>query len=155
MRRVATDEVDRWASPAAEKRPLSEALGAAHVAVNYYELEPGDSFGFGYHRHPEQEEVFVVTEGTVTFETEAGDREVSAGEAVRFVPGEWQRGTNRGDERVVALALGAPAESSAVEIRRDCPDCGGRTPAEVARADDGEGLVTVCEDCEAVTGEFS
>jgi len=155
MQRAAIDAVDRWVSPAAEKRPLGEAVGAEHVAVNYYELAAGDSFGFGYHRHPDQEEAFVVLEGTVTFETEAGDREVGAGEAARFAPGEWQRGTNEGDRRVVALALGAPAEAGAAEIRRDCPDCGERTPASVERADDGPGLVTVCGDCGGVTGEFS
>jgi uncharacterized cupin superfamily protein len=155
MERVVADEVDSWLSPAAEKRPLGEALGAEEMAVNYYELDEGDSFGFGYHRHPGQEEVFYVMAGTATFETEDGDIEVGAGEAIRFAPGEWQRGTNRGGERVRALALGAPADSGDADIRRDCPDCGERTPASVERAPDGEGLVTVCGDCGAETGRFA
>ncbi len=54
--------------------------------------------------------MFLVQSGTATFETEDGDVRVGAGEASRFAPGEWQRGHNEGDERVVALALGAPQE---------------------------------------------
>jgi len=53
--------------------------------------------------------VFYVLSGTATFETEAGEVTVDAGEAIRFVPGEFQQGSNRGDERVVALAPGAPS----------------------------------------------
>ena len=155
MERVTTDDVDSWTSPAAAKRPLGRVLEAEEVAVNHYELEPGDAFGFGYHRHPDQEEVFYVIEGEATFETEDGDVSVGAGEAVRFAPGEWQLGRNEGDERVVALALGAPADASSADIRRECPDCGERTPTQVARADDGSGLVTVCQECDAVTGQFS
>lgn len=155
MERVNADDVDSWASPAAAKRPLGRALDAEKVAVNHYELEPGDAFGFGYHRHPDQEELFYVIEGEATFETEGDDVTVGAGEAVRFAPGEWQLGHNEGDGRVVALALGAPADTSAADIRRECPDCGGRTPTAVERADEGSGLVTVCQECDAVTGQFS
>jgi len=78
------------------------------MALNYYELAPGDSFAYGYHRHERQEELFLVQQGAATFETEAGDVVVEAGEVVRFVPGEFQRGVNEGEERVVAFALGAP-----------------------------------------------
>jgi uncharacterized cupin superfamily protein len=155
MERVTATDVDSWVSPAAAKRPLGRALGTGEVALNHYELEPGDAFGFGYHRHPDQEEVFYVLEGEATFETEDGDVTVGAGEAVRFAPGEWQLGHNGTDERVVALALGAPADTSAADIHRECPDCGERTPTEVERADDGAGLVTVCQECTAVTGTFS
>jgi uncharacterized cupin superfamily protein len=155
MERVNAGDVDSWTSPAAAKRPLGRALGAEEVALNHYELEPGDAFGFGYHRHPDQEELFYILEGEATFETEDGDVTVGAGEAVRFAPGEWQLGRNEGEERVVALALGAPAADSGAEIRRECPECGERTPTEIERADEGAGLVTVCQECDAVTGRFS
>ncbi len=79
---------------------------------------------------------------------------VESGELVRFAPGEYQRGVNRGDERVVALALGAPRESGALDLQRDCENCGERTPNSIERAPDGEALVTVCEDCGAETGRF-
>ena len=142
MERVRIDDVSSYAGPADVKRPLTDALGAENVAVNYYELAPGDSFAFGYHAHEDQEEVFYVQSGTVTFETEAGDVGVAGGEAVRFGPGEFQRGVNESDERVVALALGAPRDSELTELRRNCEACGERTPNEIAAADDRDALLT-------------
>jgi uncharacterized cupin superfamily protein len=153
MDRVSVDDIDRRMGPAADKRALSAALGTTDLALNYYELAPGDSFAFGYHRHPDQEELFYVVEGTATFETEDGTVAVEAGEALRFAPGEWQRGHNRGDERVIALAMGAPRDTQ-TEMLRECPDCGGRTENTVEMAEDREALVTRCLDCGAETGRF-
>jgi len=127
-------------------------VGADEVALNYYELASGDSFAYGYHRHERQEELFVVQQGTVTFETESGDRAVEAGEVVRFAPGEFQRGVNEGEERVVAFALGAPRDPGDTEIRRHCDDCGERTGHTVERAD--AGTLARCLECESVTGRF-
>jgi mannose-6-phosphate isomerase-like protein (cupin superfamily) len=155
MDRVSIADVDRRMGPAADKRALASALDAERLALNYYELEPGDSFGFGYHRHPDQEEVFYVVEGTATFETEDGDVAVSAGEAVRFAPGEWQRGRNEGDETAVALAMGAPKSARETEMLRECPDCGGRTENTIEMTDDRDALVTKCLDCGAETGRFT
>ncbi len=154
MERVRVDDVDNRLGPAAEKRPLSRALGTTGVAVNYYELAPGDSFAFGYHRHAAQEEVFVVESGTATFETEDGPVEVGAGEAVRFAPGEFQRGVNAGDERVRALALGAPTDGETTAILRACAGCGERTPQAIEMAPDGDALLARCEDCGGLTGRF-
>ena len=154
MERANVDEIDDRMGPADVKRRVSSAVGATDLALNYYELAPGDSFGFGYHRHPEQEEVFYVAEGTVTFETEDGDVDVAAGEAVRFAPGEWQLGTNEGDERVVALAMGAPADVNETELLRACPDCDGRTENRIEMIDDRDALVTICTSCGAETGRF-
>jgi uncharacterized cupin superfamily protein len=154
MEKVRIEEIDSRIGPAEVKRPLTAALGATDLALNYYELAPGDSFAFGFHAHGEQEEVFYVQSGTVTFETEDGPVEADAGEVVRFAPGEYQRGVNRGEHRVVALALGAPKESGDLDVRRDCPACEERTGNAIRRADDGDGLVTVCEDCGTETGRF-
>ena len=154
MERVRLDDVDDFLGPAAVKRSLSRALGTTDVAVNYYELAPGDSFAFGYHRHDDQEEVFVVEAGTVTFETDGAPVEVAAGEAVRFAPGEYQRGVNEGDERVVALAIGAPRDGSTADIRRHCPTCGERTSQAIEPTDDREALVTRCDVCGDLTARF-
>jgi quercetin dioxygenase-like cupin family protein len=153
MQQVRIDDIDSRMGPASVKRPLSRELDAEHVAINYYELEPGETFGFGYHRHPEQEEIFYVLDGVGTFETEAGDIEVRAGEAIRFEPGEWQLGRNDQEERLRTLALGAPAESS-TEMKRHCGDCGGRRQNRIERATDDDALVTICETCGAETGRF-
>jgi mannose-6-phosphate isomerase-like protein (cupin superfamily) len=153
MQKVAIDDVDSAVGPAAVFRPLSAALDTTGLALNYFELEAGDSFGFCYHRHHEQEEVFYVMEGTATFETESGTVPVGPDEVIRFAPGEWQRGTNRGAERVRALAIGAPREQGETDLLRECPVCGERTPAAVRRSDDGE-VVTTCLDCGGETGRF-
>ncbi|MFB6361441.1 MAG: cupin domain-containing protein [Halobacteriales archaeon] len=154
MDRVRLDEVENSYGPAAVKRRLTEPLGATDMAVNYYELAPGDAFAFGYHRHTDQEEVFVVQSGTVTFRTEDGPVEVRANEAVRFAPGERQRGVNEGSERVRAVAIGAPQEAGETDIRRHCEGCEAETSQTIVWADEGEGLVTRCLDCEQVTGRF-
>jgi uncharacterized cupin superfamily protein len=154
MERVAIDETSNWLGPASEKRPLGRALGTEDVAINYYALDPGETFGFGYHKHDDQEEVFYVVEGTATFETEAGDVAVGPEEAIRFAPGEWQLGRNAGEERVVALAIGAPADSEDLEMHRECEDCGGRTPHRIEPREDGAALATICLECEAETARF-
>lgn len=154
MQTVDIDEVSDWMGPATAKRSVSGALGAEDVALNYYELEPGESFAFGYHRHEGQEEIVYVMEGTATFETEAGDVEVGADEAIYFAPGEWQQGWNRTDERVVALALGAPQEMGETEVMRECESCGERTLQEIVPTEEKDALLTECVDCGEVTGRF-
>jgi uncharacterized cupin superfamily protein len=154
MDKQRIEEVDQRVDSSTVLRPLTAAINATDVALNYYELAPGDSFAYGYHAHAEQEELFVVQQGTVTFETETGEVEVEAGEVIRFAPGEFQQGTNRGDQRVVALAIGAPQETGGSEIRRECADCGERTPTTVERVDDGQSTITRCLECGAETGRF-
>jgi mannose-6-phosphate isomerase-like protein (cupin superfamily) len=154
MEKVRIEDVDNRPGPATVLRSLTDALGATDLAINYYELAAGESFAYGYHRHETQEEVFLVQQGRVTFETESGDVSVEAGEVIRFAPGEFQRGVNEGSERVVAVALGAPQTRGDTEIRRECETCGERTRHTVERTDDGEGTLARCLDCDAVTGEF-
>jgi uncharacterized cupin superfamily protein len=155
MEHVDVDDIDNWISPADSKRSLSKALATEHLAVNHYELAPGDAFSFGYHRHETQEELFYVIEGEATFDTEDGTVSVGAGEAVRFAPGEWQHGYNGGDDRVVALALGAPADAGETEIIRRCPDCEARRQVHIESVNDREALVAVCEACGAETVRYS
>ncbi|MEF8843116.1 MAG: cupin domain-containing protein [Haloarculaceae archaeon] len=157
MQRVRIDDVENDVQPAAVMRQLTEPLGLTDLAINYYELEPGDSFAFAYHSHAVQEEVFLVIEGTATFDTEAGPIEVATGEAVRFDREEFQRGWNRGEERVVALALGAPLDYGKQVKLRDCPECGEATDNRLERveADGEEVVVAYCTDCEAETGRWN
>jgi len=159
MEKVRIEEADNSVQPAAVMRPLTDALGATDLAINYYELEPGDSFAFAYHRHEIQEEVFYVQSGTATFRTEEGDVAVGPGEVVRFAPGEFQRGVNEGSERVVALALGAPLEYGDGERLRVCPDCESWTDQRIETAESGanggEARVTICVDCGAETGRWT
>lgn len=156
MKKVAIDDVEHppTISPAAVLRPISRRLETTDVAVNYFELAAGDTFGYDYHRHHDQEEVFVVLEGTATFRTEAGDVEVAADEAVRFAPGEFQLGRNEGPGRVRALAIGAPPGSTEIEYRRPCPDCGDDT-IQAPDVDRDAGVIEIrCEACGTVVETF-
>jgi len=157
MEKIRIEDVDNRVQPAAEMRRLTEALGLEDVSINYYELDPGDSFGFAYHSHEIQEEVFYVQEGTATFETEGGPVEVGQGEVIRFGPGEFQRGWNDGDERVRALALGAPLEYGTLVMLRDCPACDEQTEATLDRreADDQKVAVAHCAECGEETGRWT
>jgi len=154
MKKVTIEEIDRRIDSATVTRPLTAALDASNVAINYYELAPGDSFAYGYHAHEMQEEVFIVLSGTVSFETENGETVVETGEAIRFAPGEFQQGTNRGDDRVEAIALGAPQNGGDLELRRDCETCGERTAQTIEWTDDREAKLTRCLDCGGRTGRF-
>ncbi|MDX1745410.1 MAG: cupin domain-containing protein [Halobacteriales archaeon] len=152
MKRITVDDVEHppTISPASVVRPLGPALGTTDVAVNLFELAPGETFGFDYHRHRDQEELFYVLEGTVTFRTEDGDVAVAAGEVVRFAPGEFQLGRNAGDGPVRALAIGAPRDSTEIEYRRPCPDCGEETvqPLDVDR--EAAAIEITCSRCGSV-----
>lgn len=149
MEHVSLDEIDSWVSPAASKRSLSHALDAEHVAMHHYVLEPGDSFGMGYHRHHDQEELFYVLEGAATFETEDGTVTVGPREAIRFAAGEWLLGHNETDEEVLALAIGAPPNTREIDILRECADCGEEREVRVELTADRDALVAICESCGA------
>lgn len=147
MERVAVEDVDPDGDDDdAERRRLSRALGTTDVAINRYRLPPGTGLPAGLHAHADQEEVFVVFDGTVTFETLDGERTVDAGEAIRFAPGEFQSGRNAagagGD--AVLLALGAPRESDDVRLPLACPACG-RPDRRLEIEPDG--ATFVCPDC--------
>ncbi|MDZ7688220.1 MAG: cupin domain-containing protein [Halobacteriales archaeon] len=132
MKKVAIDDVRKELNPMgvhSVRRPVSDALGTEHFAMNYFELETGESFSGGMHTHHDQEEVFYVQEGTAVFETPDEDVVVDEGELVRFAPGDFQMGYNdpeHGEETVVGFALGAPSSKhdwEEIESIVYCQDC--------------------------------
>lgn len=152
MEKVSVDDVEPQAPGGSDldRRALTDPLGTSDVAINYYQLDPGEGFSGGLHTHMDQEEAFYIIEGTATFETmptadaEPTEITVGAGEAVRFAPGEYQSGRNAGDEPLTGLALGAPRDSEDVRVPQPCRDCG----HENMRAVPGdEGFTLVCPDC--------
>lgn len=137
-------------------KAIGGGLGAEHTVVVYYELEPGDSFGLGgYGRREAREEFYYIQEGTVTFETENGDIEVEAGEVVRFAPGDWKGGTNKGTKPVVALVIASPRDATEHTLLRKCPECGERTPQDFEMTEARDLLTTYCEKCGTETKQFS
>jgi uncharacterized cupin superfamily protein len=154
VQKITIAEIDNSIQPAAVMRQLTEPLGLTDLAINYYELEPGDSLSYAYHDHEVQEEVFYVQAGTVTFETESGQVAVGTGEIVRFGREEFQRGWNRGDDRSIVLALGAPLEYGRQHKLRYCPNCESETDNELARASDETAVVARCKQCGTETGRW-
>lgn len=154
MEQLAVDDVENDIQPAAVMRHLTKPIGLTDFAMNYYELEPGDSFAFAYHEHELQEEVFYIISGTATFDTEDGSVDVGPKEAIRFDRQEFQRGWNRGDERVTALAFGAPLEYGGGTMLRYCENCGEQTENSIESADDEEALYGVCDACGTETGRW-
>jgi mannose-6-phosphate isomerase-like protein (cupin superfamily) len=144
MEKASVDDPDSSARTADVQAGLSDPLNLSDMAMNYYELAPGDSFSGGLHTHMNQEEIFYVIEGTATFQTPEDSIEVEADEAIRFAPGEYQEGKNEGDERVRALALGAPKDQGETRSALPCENCGADYH-EVHM--DGEGFTLVCPDC--------
>jgi uncharacterized cupin superfamily protein len=158
MERRAIDEVEHVPHPMgvnSVRRPLSEPLGVEEMAIVYYELEPGEQFGGGTHAHEDQEEIFIVLDGTATFEV--GERReenvtVSTGEAIRFAPGDFQVGKNTSDKSVTAIAIGAPGvghDWDAIRTPVPCPSCDEITIHAVRPPDDG--MVVYCLECGAET----
>jgi mannose-6-phosphate isomerase-like protein (cupin superfamily) len=136
-----------------DRRELTGPLGTTDLAANYYALDPGEAFSGGLHAHLDQEEVFYVFAGTATFEhasdatSETETTAVGPDEAIRFAPGEFQQGRNEGDERVVALALGAPAGSTEVRVPEPCRECGDSDALAYVAGEDGPLLE--CPECGA------
>ena len=147
MKEVALDEIRSEPNPLnvhEVRKPVSKVLGTEDFAMNYFELEPGESFSGGLHAHHDQEEVFYIQRGTATFDVrQSVDDEtervaVGPDAAIRFEPGEFQRGVNRGEERVVGLALGAPGamhDWDEIESVVHCPECERETGHDLAFVD--------------------
>ncbi|RRJ29956.1 cupin domain-containing protein [Halocatena pleomorpha] len=144
------------ASSIGDARLLSEPLGTIGLAINYYELDPGESFAHSSHRHSNQEEVFYIQSGTVTFETETGKITVTAGEILHIPPGTFQFGINHGDEQVTAITLGAPREyEENTQYLIDCDECGERTTQVFERLEEQNEFITRCTDCDTETHRIS
>jgi uncharacterized cupin superfamily protein len=133
------------------RRNVGTALGTEYIAFVYYELAPGDQFSGGVHTHHDQEEVFYIIDGRVTFEYTRDGEEVivDAGDVIRFGPGEFQCGRNQSEQRVIAVALGAPVPASSAEETEwitHCDTCATATLHGV-RSHDGGAIVSYCETC--------
>ncbi|ELZ03691.1 cupin domain-containing protein [Natrialba aegyptia] len=154
MERVTIDEVENQPNPMAVhsvRRPISQALGLSDFAMNYFELEPGESFSGGFHTHHDQEEVFYIQSGTAAFDTENGTATVDAGEVIRFAPGDFQQGYNPedADEPVVGFAFGAPGSQhdwDQIESLVYCQECETERGHGLELTDDGQFRLT-CTEC--------
>jgi quercetin dioxygenase-like cupin family protein len=102
--------------PARHVTELSEAAGFAHSRANVWRYEPGAKGR--RHRHPTQEETFVVLAGTLSmYAGEPPERQdVPAGALIHVEPGTPLQTVNHGDEELLVYAYGLPPENERAEI---------------------------------------
>jgi mannose-6-phosphate isomerase-like protein (cupin superfamily) len=108
--------ITRPGTPARHVAELSELAGFAHVRANVWRYEPG-AVG-RRHRHPRQEETFVVLSGTLTmYLGEPPERvEVGEGGVVNVPAGTPLQSANHGEADLVVYAYGYPPEDEHAEI---------------------------------------
>jgi mannose-6-phosphate isomerase-like protein (cupin superfamily) len=95
---------------------LTEHAGFVHTRANVWRYEPGAKGR--RHRHPLQEETFVVLEGTLSmYVGDPAERvDVPAGSLIHVQPGTPLQSVNHGDVDLVVYAYGTPPESERAEI---------------------------------------
>lgn len=91
-------------------RAISDTVGLSAVAINQYEVEPGEQLPLAYHYHDEQEEAFYVLSGTLAVETPECEFTVETGECFVAEPESPHRAYNpeSATDPVRVLAIGAP-----------------------------------------------
>ena len=102
--------------PARHVAELSEPAGFARTRANVWRYEPGAKGR--RHRHPAQEETFVVLSGTLSmYVGEPPERhDLPAGALIHIEPGTPLQSANHGDEDLVVYAYGTPPESEHAEL---------------------------------------
>ena len=122
-------------TPAATSRAsfasLTEALGAAQVAITLIRIPPHCDFeqGTGHH-HDELEELYLVGRGTLTMRFGDEIRRVSAGSVARVSPATVRSHRNEGDEPVELWAISRASDARRRDQgRRLLGGLAGRPPA--------------------------
>jgi quercetin dioxygenase-like cupin family protein len=102
--------------PARRTAELSERAGFAHTRANLWRYEPGAKGR--RHKHPIQEETFVVLSGTLSmYLGDPPEREdVPTGAVIHVEPGTALQAANHGDTELLVYAYGTPPESEHAEI---------------------------------------
>jgi mannose-6-phosphate isomerase-like protein (cupin superfamily) len=122
FRAISPDDFAWTTRPHAEGEParhvaeLSGAAEFAHTRANVWRYEPGARGR--RHRHPQQEETFVVLEGTLTmYLGDPPERiDVPRGGLVHVDPRTPLQTVNHGSEDLVLYAYGYPPEDQHAEI---------------------------------------
>jgi quercetin dioxygenase-like cupin family protein len=102
--------------PARHVAELSEVAGFTHVRANVWRYEPGAAGR--RHRHPVQEETFVVLAGTLSmYAGEPPERhDVPAGSLIHLPAGTPLQSVNHSDVDLVVYAYGYPPEDEHAEL---------------------------------------
>jgi mannose-6-phosphate isomerase-like protein (cupin superfamily) len=101
-----------------ESRFARRPLGMEKGGLSLFRMQPGFRLPFG-HTHSEQEEVYVVVEGSAVMKVGDDEVELSTWDALR-VPAGVPRGLEAGPDGGHVLAFGAPnTENADAEVLPD------------------------------------
>ncbi|MGH3050764.1 MAG: cupin domain-containing protein [Gaiellaceae bacterium] len=122
FRAIRPDELEWITRPHQPEEParhvaeLSETAGFAHTRANIWRYEPGAKGR--RHRHPIQEETFVVLAGELTmYLGEPPERhDVPTGGLIHVSPGTALQTANHGNEDLVVYVYGTPPEHEHAEL---------------------------------------
>lgn len=107
LRRDVDDIGSRFdGAPELEFRAATKPLALERGALSYQRVPPGHRFPYG-HTHVEQEEVYVVVQGSGRMKLDDEVVELRAWDAVRVPPGTW-RGYEAGPDGLELIVFGAP-----------------------------------------------
>jgi uncharacterized cupin superfamily protein len=93
-------------SPNLESRMARVPLGLENSGVSYIRIAPGFRIPFG-HKHKQQEEVYVLVNGSARIKIDDEIRDLKQWDAVRLHR-DTLRGFEAGDEGAEIIAIGAP-----------------------------------------------
>ena len=93
-------------SPNLEARMARVPLGLENSGLSYLRMAPGFRIPFG-HKHKQQEEVYVLVNGSARIKIEDEVRELKQWDAVRLHRA-TVRGFEAGDDGAEFIAIGAP-----------------------------------------------
>ncbi|HYY32674.1 MAG TPA: cupin domain-containing protein [Gaiellaceae bacterium] len=97
-------------APDIEARFARDPLGCQQLGLSYQRLAPNARFPYGHH-HKQQEEVYVVVDGSGQVKLDDDVRDLEQWDAVR-VGKDTIRSFEAGDDGMAFLAFGAPKTES-------------------------------------------
>jgi quercetin dioxygenase-like cupin family protein len=153
---VVVEELPDAPNPTRHKKEVDDAVGATTFGFNVITADPGEQVPWGYHHHPDHEELLYVLDGRLRVETPAGAYDVDAGEAFFVPPGAPQRAV-AGEEGCRLVAVGAPKDTDRAVLAEECPACGEPTDRDYSAEETDETTVYVltCAACGAETNRLT
>ena len=111
LREEVEDQAPKFdMSPAMEFRPGRAALDLENSGVSFFKLEPNFRVPFG-HTHNEQEEVYILVDGSARLKLDDEILQLQPWDAVR-IHRETMRNLEGGPDGATVLLLGAPNAGS-------------------------------------------
>ncbi|MFB6118977.1 cupin domain-containing protein [Halosegnis sp.] len=153
---VVVENLPDAPNPTRHKKEVDEAVGATEFGFNLIVADPGEQVPWGYHYHPNHEELLYVLEGYLTVETAEGEHRVDAGEAF-FVPAGAPQRAVAGEDGCRLVAAGAPKAADGAVLEEECPECNAATDRDFAVEETDETTVYVlsCQACGAETDRLT